>query len=186
MILSRSRRCYALYVHDTGQGVRSEGFPAVATRDSRVLVLGTLPGPESLRQRQYYAQPRNVFWRIIGELFGAGPDISYARRLRILKQSRVALWDVCASAYREGALDAAIQPGSIVVNDFARFFRTHPQVQLICCNGQKAAQLYRRKVQPTLPEKWRSLQPVVLPSTSPAYAAMSYAEKLERWETVRR
>jgi TDG/mug DNA glycosylase family protein len=173
--------------HDTGrQGVRSKGFPAVATRESRVLVLGTLPGPESLRQQQYYAQPRNAFWRIMGDLFGAGPDEPYERRMKILKENRVALWDVCASANRKGALDAAIRPTSIVVNDFTQFFRTHRQVQLICCNGQKAAQLYRRKVQPTLPEKWRSLQPAVLPSTSPAYAAMSYAEKLKRWEIVRR
>ena len=166
--------------------MRSEGFPAVATSESRVLVLGTLPGPESLRQRQYYAQPRNAFWRIIGELFGAGPDEPYARRLKRLKESRVALWDVCASAYREGALDAAIRPDSIVVNDFTRFLRAHPRVQLICFNGQTAEKLYRQRVMSGMPESMQGIRRQVLPSTSPAYAAMSYANKLKRWEIVRR
>ena len=88
--------------------MRAEGFPPVSRRDARVLVLGTLPGPESLRQQQYYAQPRNAFWRIFGELVEAGPDLSYALRLEVLIQHRIALWDVCAAAERVGALDAAM------------------------------------------------------------------------------
>ena len=151
-----------------------------------MLVLGTLPAPESLRQQQYYAQPRNAFWRIMGELFGAGPDVPYERRLKLLKENRVALWDVCASAYREGALDAAIRPASIMVNDFTRFFRTHPQVQLICFNGKTAEKLYRQRVIAGLSESARAVAQKALPSTSPAYAAMGYAEKLTRWQVVRR
>jgi len=68
--------------------LESRGFPPVATRDARVLILGTLPGPESLRQQQYYALPRNAFWRIMGDLFGAGPGESYPRRLKILKHKK--------------------------------------------------------------------------------------------------
>lgn len=164
----------------------SRGFPPVATRDARVLILGTLPGPESLRQQQYYALPRNAFWRIMGDLFGAGPGESYPRRLKILKQNRVALWDVCAAAYREGALDAAIRGESVVTNDFAAFFRSHPRIQLVCFNGQTAAELYRRRVLPGLPESLQRMRREILPSTSPAHAAMSYERKLERWEVVRR
>jgi len=166
--------------------VRSEGFPAVTTRKSRVLILGTLPGPESLRQRQYYAQPRNAFWSIMGELFEAGPGEPYARRLKLLRERRVALWDVCASAYRQGALDAAIRPDSIVVNDFARFFLAHPRVQCIFFNGQTAGKLFRQRVIPRMPESVQAIQRQVLPSTSPAHAAMSYANKRKRWEIVRR
>jgi hypoxanthine-DNA glycosylase len=151
-----------------------------------VLILGTLPGPESLRLRQYYAHERNAFWRIMGALLGAGPDVPYERRLMILEEGRVALWDVCASAYRPGALDAAIHKDSIVMNDFAAFFRAHPRIRMVCCNGKKAAELYRRRVLPTLPDPLRQLRLEVLPSTSPAYAAMSLAQKLERWKIVRR
>ena len=159
----------------------AEGFPPVSGRDARALVLGTLPGPESLRQQQYYAQPRNAFWRIFGELVEAGPDLSYALRLEVLIQHRIALWDVCAAAERVGALDAAIRGASVEPNDFAGFFRRHPQIQLICFNGQTAATLYRRHVIPNLPAALAGIEQRVLPSTSPAHAAMSFERKLERW-----
>ena len=166
--------------------LHSQGFRPVANAESRVLILGTLPGPESLRQKRYYAQERNAFWRIMGELFGAGPEIPYGERLGILKRNRVALWDVCHRAYREGALDADIDPESVEPNDFPTFLKSHPGIQLICFNGQKAAQLYERLVLPGLTESRQRIPRVTLPSTSPAHAAMRFQEKLRRWEVVRR
>ena len=164
--------------------LRSEGFLPVSRRDARVLVLGTLPGPESLRQRQYYAQSRNAFWRIMGELVGAGPESPYPRRLAVLVEHRIALWDVCAAAERAGALDAAIQRASVVPNDFAAFFKEHPSIELVCFNGQTAASLYRRLVVPTLSAKFAAIERRVLPSTSPAHAALSFERKLERWRVA--
>jgi TDG/mug DNA glycosylase family protein len=158
----------------------------VATREARVLVLGTLPGPESLRQQQYYAHSRNAFWPIMCQSFGARDGLAYRQRLQLLKAHHVALWDVCASAYRAGALDGAIKPDSIDVNDFAGFFRSHRQIGLICFNGGKAAELYRRRVLPGLAKPLQSIPREILPSTSPAYAAMSAAQKLVRWDIVRR
>ena len=149
-----------------------------------MLVLGTLPGPQSLRQQQYYAQSRNAFWRICGELVGAGPELPYLRRLEVLVEHRIALWDVCAAAERVGALDAAIRGASVEPNDFAGFFRRHPQIQLICFNGQTAATLYRRHVIPNLPAAFAGIEQRVMPSTSPAHAAMSFERKLERWRGV--
>jgi hypoxanthine-DNA glycosylase len=151
-----------------------------------VLILGTLPGPASLEKRQYYAQSRNAFWPIMGELFGATPELAYAERLRKLQQHRVALWDVCRSAYREGALDASIDPASIVPNDLAGFLRTHTSIRLICFNGQTAAKLYRQRVLPGLTEALRDIRCETLPSTSPAYAAMRFEQKLASWQIVRR
>jgi hypoxanthine-DNA glycosylase len=151
-----------------------------------VLILGTLPGPVSLEKRQYYAQSRNAFWPIMGELFGAGPELAYRERLQKLKLCRIALWDVCRSAYREGALDASIDPRSIVPNDLAGFLRTHTAIRLICFNGQTAANLYRRRVLPGLPEEKRDIRCETLPSTSPAYAAMRFEQKLAKWQIVRR
>ncbi len=165
--------------------MHSEGFPPVADPRARVLVLGSLPGPVSLRERQYYAQPRNAFWRIMGVLFGAAQERPYEDRLRSLLRHRVALWDVCASADRPGALDAAIRRASVVPNDLATFFVTHRELRLVCFNGQAAAELYRRRVLPGLPAELQVLRYEVLPSTSPAYAAMTFERKLERWRIVR-
>jgi hypoxanthine-DNA glycosylase len=166
--------------------VHSLGFKPVANADSRVLILGTLPGPLSLEKRQYYAQSRNAFWPIMGELFGAAPEFAYRERLQKLQQSGVALWDVCHSAYREGALDASIDPLSIVPNDLARFLRSHAAIRLVCFNGQTAARLYRKLVLPGLPETLRDLPRETLPSTSPAYAAMRFEQKLALWQVVQR
>jgi hypoxanthine-DNA glycosylase len=151
-----------------------------------VLILGTLPGPVSLEKRQYYAQSRNAFWPIMGELFGATPELAYRERLQKLEVRRVALWDVCRSAYREGALDASIDPASIVPNDLAGFLRTHTSIRLICFNGQTAARLYRQRVLPGLTEALRDIRCETLPSTSPAYAAMRFEQKLASWQIVRR
>ena len=151
-----------------------------------MLILGTLPGPVSLEKRQYYAQSRNAFWPIMGELFGATPELAYRERLQELKVRGVALWDVCRSAYREGALDASIDPASIVPNDLAGFLRTHTSIRLICFNGQTAARLYRQRVLPGLTEALRDIRCETLPSTSPAYAAMRFEQKLASWQIVRR
>jgi len=157
----------------------------VARPDARVLVLGSLPGQVSLREQQYYAQPRNDFWKILGVLVGASPERPYADRLEALKAHRIALWDVCASAQRPGSLDASIRHATVVANDFASFFQAHPHIGLICFNGRKAADLYRRFVLPGLPERVRGIRCEALPSTSPAHASMRFDEKLARWSVVR-
>ena len=92
---------------------------------------------------------------------------------------------MCASAHRPGALDAAIRRASVVPNDLATFFVTHRELRLVCFNGQAAADLYRRRVLPGLPAELQVLRYEVLPSTSPAYAAMTFERKLERWRIVR-
>lgn len=165
--------------------MHAEGFPPVADSRARVLVLGSLPGPVSLRERQYYAQPRNAFWGIMGVLVGAAPEQSYETRLESLRSHHVALWDVCASAHRPGALDAAIRRASVVPNDFATFFTEHSELRLVYFNGKAAAELYRRKVLPGLPEELQALRYQTLPSTSPALAALTFAQKLERWKILR-
>jgi TDG/mug DNA glycosylase family protein len=164
--------------------VHSQGFPPIARRDARVLVLGSLPGQESLRRRQYYAQPRNGFWPIMGALCGAGPELPYRARTRRLAAGGIALWDVCATAFRAGSLDAAIVAGSVVVNDFGAFLARHPAIRLVCFNGRTAAALYRRHVLPALGPAARALPTLELPSTSPAHAALPPAAKLARWRAL--
>ena len=164
--------------------MHSRSFAPVARPDARALVLGSLPGQVSLCEQQYYAQPRNDFWKILGVLVGASPERPYADRLEALKAHRIALWDVCASARRPGSLDASIRHATVVANDFATFFRTHPKIGLICFNGRKAADLYRRFVLPGLPKPLQAIRCEVLPSTSPAHAAMRFEQKLAQWSIV--
>ena len=162
----------------------SVGFPPIADARARILVLGSLPGVKSLQMREYYAQPYNAFWRIMGELFGAGPALEYSARLVRLRAHGIAVWDVLAAGAREGSLDAAIVPASIVVNDFNAFFERHRRIGLICFNGNTAAGLFRRKVLPGLAPKWAAIERQPLPSTSPAYASLRFEQKLARWAAV--
>ena len=161
--------------------MKASGFKAVAGPDARVLILGTLPGAASLAAGQYYAHPRNVFWAIMGELVGAAVTLPYEERIRRLVERRVALWDVCASARRSGSLDTAIQPASVLPNDIAGFLSSHTDVRLICFNGVKAGELFRRLVLPELNPAGSRIRRLTVPSTSPAYAAMSLKEKIEAW-----
>jgi len=166
------------------RGELSVGFAPIARGRPRVLVLGSLPGRKSLEMGQYYAQSQNGFWRIMGELFGAGPSLPYPERLERLIANRVAVWDVLAAGERDGSLDSAIVTASIVVNDFGGFFARHADIGLICFNGMKAADLYRRRVLPALTPRIASLPSRVLPSTSPANASVPFAAKLARWSAV--
>lgn len=117
----------------------------------------------------------------MGELYGAGPEQTYEDRLSLLIENRVALWDVVASGVRPGSLDSSIDRSTVIVNDFVAFFEAHPGIELICFNGRTAADLYRRRVRPGLPVEALDIPALILPSTSPAYAAMSYERKLAKW-----
>lgn len=163
--------------------MHAKGFAPIAGQDAKVLILGTLPGQASLQKGEYYGQPRNAFWRIMGELFGAAPELPYEERKWRIVASKVALWDVCAAAHRPGSLDASIDSASVNANDFEDFLCSHRSVKLICFNGSKAEALYRRMVLPKPSEE--TLRYETLPSTSPANASMPYAEKVRRWSIVR-
>jgi hypoxanthine-DNA glycosylase len=158
----------------------SAGFPPVARGDARVLVLGSLPGARSIDEQQYYAHPQNAFWPIMHELFGIGGD--YASRCDQLRKHRVALWDVLRSSVRRGSMDADIQLGSAVANDFCGFLAEHTDIRLIAFNGKKAEQLFMRLV--TLGEMASDIVLLGLPSTSPAYASMTFSGKLAAWRTA--
>jgi TDG/mug DNA glycosylase family protein len=166
-----------------GSTVQTSGFAPISDPGARVLVLGTLPGQASLQKNEYYGQPRNAFWRIMGDLFGATPEAPYEERKNQIVAAKVALWDVCAAAHRPGSLDASIKRDSEVPNDFESFLSLHRAINLICFNGSKAQALFGKLVLPKLGKV--SIRFATLPSTSPANAAMTYAEKLRRWSVVR-
>lgn len=160
-------------------------FPPSWRADARVLVLGSMPGQASLKEQRYYAHPRNAFWPILGELCGFSPELTYTERLLALNESGVALWDVIGSCHRPGSLDSRIAAESVQPNDLPGLVSQLPELRLIACNGGTAYRLFTRHfgslVGAEHPDRPAVLQ---LPSTSPAYAAMSFDLKRERWRAI--
>jgi hypoxanthine-DNA glycosylase len=117
----------------------------------------------------------------MAEIVGAVSGLSYEERLERLIVRRIALWDVCASARRPGSLDASIRTASVRPNDIASFLQSHRDVGLICLNGKKAGEFFRRLVLPDLKPAASAIRRMGLPSTSAAHAAMPFGKKLEAW-----
>lgn len=160
-----------------------QGFPPIEHPEARILILGSMPSVASLQKRQYYGHPQNLFWKIMGELIGAGPDVDYELRCDTLKAHRLALWDVLKRCTREGSLDSRIEDATAEANDFSSFFQAHPRIRRVYFNGTKAEQVFRRKVEP-LVAACANLRYDRLPSTSPANASKTFAEKLKAWRTI--
>lgn len=164
---------------------RLTSFAPVVDAGTRVLVLGTMPGGRSLADNEYYAHPRNLFWPLMEDLFGIERHWPYERRLEAVLARGIGLWDVLKHCEREGSLDAAIVRQSEVPNDVAALLSRLPQLRAIAFNGQKAAQAFRRHVSPRLPtEAIAAVTLVPLPSTSPANAGQSWAEKRAQWAAL--
>ncbi|MBP5530767.1 MAG: DNA-deoxyinosine glycosylase [Lentisphaeria bacterium] len=153
---------------------KQKSFPYSADENARILVLGSMPGAESLRQHQYYAFKHNAFWRIMGEVYGFSPELPYPERLAELRKCGVALWDVLAECVRPGSLDSDIR--SPCPNDIPALVAKLPKLEKILCNGGASRNYLRR----FFPE----LEAQQLPSTSPAAARFTYAQKLAVWRAA--
>jgi hypoxanthine-DNA glycosylase len=152
------------------------GLAPVIAPDTRIIILGSFPGAASLAAQQYYAHPRNQFWKLVGalvdeDLYG----LPYAERLPRLLAHRIGLWDVLAACEREGSLDAAIRKPA--ANDFERLHRLCPQLETVGFNGQASGKFAAQFDQ-------AGYRTVVLPSSSPAHMALSFEQKLERWRAL--
>ena len=159
-------------------------FAPISDPHAKVLILGSMPGRMSLEQGQYYAHPRNVFWKIVDDLTAIDQTRPYEARVDGLRQKRIAVWDVLKACTRPGSLDSAIDESSIVPNDFEPFLSDHPAISRIFFNGLKADNAYRKHVWQTLSDRSKGLEYRRLPSTSPANAALPYPEKLARWGVI--
>jgi TDG/mug DNA glycosylase family protein len=165
---------------------RIVGFAPIMVASSRVLILGSMPSVASLEKHQYYGKPQNAFWRIMGELFGAGPDLPYEERTEMLARQGVAVWDVLAACERPGSLDSAIKMQTIEANDFATLLGDQPIIKHIFFNGKKAEEIFRKRSLAAVERVRPDVVFTCLPSTSPAMASMNFAEKLDRWKVVAR
>lgn len=160
------------------------GFPFAGNRDARILILGSMPGRKSLAENRYYAHPQNAFWPIMADLFGFDAGLDYEARLAQLCTHHVALWDVAHQCIRPGSMDHAIEIESVIANDFISLFNAHPHICAIFFNGRKAEEMYRKLVLARLPDAFQQMPLHTLPSTSPAHASITRAEKLSAWKII--
>jgi hypoxanthine-DNA glycosylase len=162
--------------------LRARSFAPVLAPGAQVLILGSMPGTASLAANHYYAHPHNQFWRILGVICGATPELPYAERLERLTAHGLALWDVLESCLREGSLDAAIEHHSAIANDIPGLLERAPQIRRICCNGATAHRALLGYF--AAPLAALGVTVLRLPSTSPANASCSFARKLELWRAA--
>lgn len=160
------------------------GFPPVADSNAIILILGSMPSVQSLQAHQYYAHPRNSFWYIMTRLFNSDTELDYEHRKALLLKNRLALWDVLNTCQRKGSLDSSIKDETVVVNDFGRFFETHPMIKAVYFNGTRARQEYNKRVLPALKNQYPDITYARLPSTSPAMASLSREQKLQQWRAI--
>lgn len=140
-----------------------------------------MPGQVSLQMQQYYAHPRNAFWRIMSEVVGFDGNLDYPARLAALRAAGIGLWDVLRICDRTGSLDSAIVRDTMEPNDFEKLFAEYPGIDRVFFNGAKAEQVFGRMVAPGLRS---SVEFRRLPSTSPANAGVPYNDKLRAWRAV--
>ena len=155
-----------------------QGFPPIVGDSPKILILGTMPGKDSLLKQQYYVHVRNQFWKIIGEQVQCSHDSSYETRKQAIKKAGVAVWDVLKYCDRKDSLDSSIKKE--VLNDIAGFLDNYPTIVRIGFNGRDAEEYFNTDIGPNL-VNMEHLQTFYLPSTSPTYAKMSLKEKREWW-----
>ncbi|SAK49665.1 2-hydroxyacid dehydrogenase [Caballeronia hypogeia] len=152
------------------------GFEPVGNEATHTLILGSFPGVASLAATQYYAHPRNQFWRLVGAAIGEDlHGLDYDARLARLIEHGIGLWDVLAACEREGSLDSAIRNAS--PNDFAAFRTRFPKLRRVCFNGKTSG-----KFAPVLAAAGYAT--LVLPSSSAANAILSFDQKLRIWRDI--
>ena len=156
--------------------MKIRSFNPIINENCTVLILGSMPGAESLRKEEYYGYPQNSFWRIMFALLGHGETDDYGEKKKMLLENKIALWDVIESCERQGSLDSAIK--KIRPNDFEGLYKKYPNIKHVFFNGAKAHDAYQRYIGL---DKDKSF--VRLPSTSPAHA-VGFEKKLSAWRKI--
>ncbi len=153
-------------------------FEPVWDPGCRILILGTMPSPQSRETGMYYAHPRNHFWPILGGIMGRDPGNTPEERYAFLLESHIAVWDTLAACEIDGSDDGSIRRER--PNDIPGLTAKMPLLQAVYLNGGAAARYYRRYHAPHVPLPWHPL-----PSTSPRNAGMSFEKKLEQWSVMK-
>lgn len=156
---------------------RISSFAPIVSEDSKILILGSVPGAKSLEMQEYYAHPQNQFWKIIFHLFNENLPSDYVEKLEFLKRKNIALWDVIDTCERKGSLDSEIRNEE--ANDIQQLLQNYPSIKAIFCNGQKSFKNLQK-----IMGKESEIPIFVLPSTSPLHT-ISFEKKIKEWEILK-
>jgi hypoxanthine-DNA glycosylase len=152
-------------------------FDPFVDERSRILILGTMPGPMALLKQEYYGFSGNHFWKIIFKLFNASQPLFYPEKIALLKEKRIALWDVFKACKREGAADSAIQCAEL--NDILALLKKYPNIQAVFTDSKTAEKVFRKNFLPAINIPYANL-----PSPSPANASIPLPEKIKSWSVI--
>lgn len=166
-----------------GCSTRVHSIGPIIGRNPRIIILGSMPGIISINAAQYYANPRNLFWAVLADLFAIDIDCDYDAKIRQMEQLPLILWDTLKACHREGSLDSKILTKDIEANDIAALLTRYPTVQAIAFNGGAAAKYFDRLIKPQLPLDL-TIEFFKMPSTSPANAGMQREQKLVLWRQL--
>ena len=156
---------------------RKTSFPPIVADDTRLLILGSLPGEKSLSAGEYYAHPQNRFWHLMERVITQPlVSLSYGDRIITLLRHKIGLWDAVQSAERQGSLDAAMR--AIEATDLPSLVSRLPDLQAVAFNGRKSEAIGRPQLD-KMP-----LETIALPSSSPAHAAMTFDQKAGEWDKL--
>jgi len=152
-------------------------FPPIVTKESKVLILGTMPGERSIEINQYYGHKGNQFWKLMFDVFNQPFKDNYTDRVSLLKKNKIALWDVLSHCEREGSADSKIK--NAIPNNFKLFYKKHPNIKHVFFASKEAEKLYKKYVGQFTEHNF-----YVLPSPSGAHASKTYAAKLIEWRGI--
>ena len=154
--------------------IKSKSFSPIIYSNTKILILGSLPGKKSLELKQYYGHARNRIWKILSHLTGGDIPVTYQQKKELLYKNKIGLWDVAHSAHREGSLDSNIKDER--PNDIERLIKNYDSIKVIGFNGKKSEKMFYKYFTENLEIKY-----VPLPSTSPANMAISFEDICARW-----
>ena len=157
--------------------MRINSFNPVVNERSKVLILGTMPGKDSLKKKEYYGNKRNMFWHLMFEILKVEQTESYEEKKMILLNNNIALWDVLESCDRVGSQDKNIK--NAAVNDFEAFYNKYPNISSVFFNGKTACKYYQNVV------GFNDKKTFNLPSTSPLNTWYTSEEKKEKWAMIK-
>ncbi|MDR2147689.1 MAG: DNA-deoxyinosine glycosylase [Tannerella sp.] len=177
IILSRK----ANEVRNVTTGTKSSNvktsFPPIANEDTKVLILGTMPGDTSLKLGEYYGYSGNKFWQIIATITNNNIPTTYEAKKVLLLKSGIGIWDVANEAVREGSLDSNIT--SEEPNDIEDFIEQHKNLRIIGFNGKKAEELFGKYF-----DRKDNIKYISLPSSSSMNTSISFTDICKIWKKV--